>query len=153
MNYTVVNTEPNLMENARQLLFQLSGGKIDCTFNYQQLPPIHPLNSQVLTVDEQIPFLKNFPIPTRFGFVKYQSSMSLNQMTTAQIPQTQNIVTFATANNQDPMVVCFEMTHALFKQLQSKGIQIADPDNLTNADWLGFVKQNLELIIPYLAKL
>ncbi len=152
MPYTCVNVEPNLMENARQLLVQLSGGRIDCSFTYQQHPPIVPLNGQVFTVDEQVPYLKNFPIPTRFGFVKYQSTMSLNQMTTAEIPGTQNIVTFATSNNQDPMTVCYEFTNALIDQLQSKGVQISNPDNLNVTDWPTFIKSKLVTILPILEK-
>lgn len=153
MAYTAINSDPTLLEQARQLLVQYSGGRIDCSFQYSQLPPIYPLNGKIFSREEQIQFLHNFPIPTRYGFVSYMCSIpGYFQMTTAEISQTPNIVTFATFSNKDPMYFCYEFVNALEAQALSKGIVVpGNNDIFTPSE--DFIKAKLTSLLPYLDKL
>lgn len=153
LGYTAINSDPSLLEQARQLLVQYSGGRIDCSFQYSQLPPIYPLNGKIFSREEQIQFIHNFPIPTRYGFVSYMCSIpNYFQMTTAEVSQTPNIVTFATLSNKDPMYFCYEFVNALEAQALSKGIVIpGNNDVFTPSE--DFIKAKLTSLLPFISKL
>lgn len=152
MSYTAINSDPSLLEQARQLLVQYSGGRIDCSFQYSQLPPIYPLNHQILTIQEHIDFIKNFPIATQFGFVTYITTiLNYFEMNTGLVQGSNNIVTFA-FGPVSPLYICYEFVNALEAQALSKGIVIpGDNDIFTPSE--DFIKAKLNALLPYLYKL
>lgn len=150
LHYTAINTDPNLLEQARQLLLKYSNGRIDCNFQYQQLPPI--ISPTLWTSDEQDLFLKNFPVSTPFCYLTYTGNdPNHSDARTSTSPNSKVIVT-ASYNVTDPMAVSFEIMHGLQEYILDKGFPIGLPlDNYNATPEL--VQAKVDLCIPFLDKI
>lgn len=139
MNYTCFNLDLVPMEQANKLLSDYSGGKITCQFNYKFIPTL----PGIFGTDQQVQFLKNHPITTRFIFYGYNGGISGSQMATAEVPGTDKILTAATPPNQDPVYICYEFVNALYAYLGKVGDDIYTPTE-------DFIKAKLAKILPLL---
>ncbi len=138
LDYTVFNGTPSLMEQARQLLVQYSGGKLDCTFDYKTVPT----QPGVFTTDKQVHFLKTHST-NPFVFYFYDAGLSGSQMATAEVPTTGKVMTCATPLTQDPLLILYEFVNAVYAHLHRPGDDIYIPTE-------EFVKEKINGILPFL---
>lgn len=135
MKYTVFNGDPNLMEQARQLLVQYSGGKIDCIFKYL----VHDFGSGIFTTDKQISMFKD--ADSGFVFAFYDADIpNYSQIATAQVPGTDIILSAATPLIQPVLWIVYELVNALYAKLGIVGDDIYTPDE-------GFIRNKLTKIL------
>lgn len=148
MKYTCFNADPVLMEQARQLILRLSGGKMDASFNFFTIPDINSpgLESQ----DNEATILLKYPVSTPFVFMTYNDPDRYTDMMTSEVPGTKTIVTAANPGGI-ALNVCFEMVHAISKYMQDQGIQVDVLDEYTPTE--EFLQEKLNKIIPNLTKI
>ena len=150
MNYTAVNSDPNLLEQARQILVADSKGLIDCSFTYSYIPEITaPL---LWTTEDQQAFLKLHPISTPFCYLTYtQNDPGHFDATTHTVVGSEVLLT-AAQGPITPIAVAFEMMHGLQYYILDKGFPIGLPlDNFNATPEL--VQTKVDTCLPYLNKL
>lgn len=142
MDYICYNADPAQMEEARKLLVQYSGGKVDATFTYVS---DQRLNEGIFTVDEQVKFMNEAKIAHPFGIFFYDANMRHIQMTTAQVPGFNPIMTFATPYTQPIPYLVYEFCNALNVFFKVPVQDIFTPDE-------AFIKMRFNTILPYVDK-
>ncbi len=150
MSYTAINSDPSLLEQARQILLKDSNGRIDCSFQYQQLPPI--VSPTLWTSDEQTLFLKNFPVSTPFCYISYQGYDPNHFDARTSTVAGSKVYLTASYNVTDPVAVAFEMLHGLQEYILDKGFPIGLPlDNYNATPEL--VQAKVDLCVSFLDNL
>lgn len=137
LNYTVYNGSADLMQQAHQLLLAYGKGRFDATFDFRTAPQ---QKSGVFTTDEQVIFLHNTPT-SPFVFFFYESGIpNYAQIATAQVPQTNVIMSCATPAVQSPLNLVYEMCNALSLYLNKP----LPPDSYTPDS--AFVQKRFDLL-------
>lgn len=129
MQYTTFNTDLSLLMEARQILKEYSGGKLDAVFLAKQVPIVFS-DTELISQEQQQSFLTQNSVTTPFAFLTYQSQSNFINMVTNEVPGTKTILTCANPGGT-ALGVCFEFSHAICKYLQDQGKAIDDTDIYT----------------------
>lgn len=148
MNYTCFNSDQAIMEQARQLVFKYSGGLIDVVFQYQTIPEVSV--SGLLTSENQLSFLKDHPIQTKFAFLRYTSTNTPNYdfMSTNELPLPTTPILTISEGAPTPFGICYEMTHAIQMRCRQLGLSVSIDDVFTPSE--DFLIAKVNTVLPFI---
>lgn len=150
MQYIAINSDPSLLEQARQLLVQYSDGRIDCSFQYSYIPEI--MAPLLWTTEDQQAFLKIHPIATPFCYLTYANNDPGHYDATTHTVAGSQVYLTAAQGPIPVMSVAFEMMHGLQYYILDKGFPIGLPlDNFNATEEL--VQAKVDKVLPYLSSL
>lgn len=147
LKYTCFNADQSICEEARKLLQQYTDNKVNVEFIFKGSSTFFYPGR--MTTENQVDFLKKFPVYTPFAYVVYTSDTpTYDFMATAEVPGTKIIMTEGEPN-PTPFNLCYEFVHAITQQLLQQGHPIGIPDDV-NTPKDEFIKKKIEKIMPYL---